>query len=391
MTKVEKQFNDVGNSVFVSPKNKSFSPTLALGFYSVKFHMEQGFYLDKQNGFNLPSKMYGCYQDRIDRIIRTYKRRSGNTGVLLEGVKGAGKTVLMKQLCNQLVSEYPVVTIDSPFSGESFSRFIESLGPCVLVIDEFEKIYNKEDYQNSLLTLFDGTFNTNNLILITVNDSGKVVNQFHGRPGRIYLRYSFGKLEKSIVEEVCNDLLEKDSHKKSIMNYYLFKSHFTFDILMTLIDELLHENFDNFDEFISPLNIDEKSGIEGVRANIVVYHKKFGNSVIYKGTERLSNSENIFNLFPENFEYYLENSIKKESKKLRIVSDNNEEDKNSEILSFLENEFKDNDKYLKIGIDDLSKIDHESGCMEFETEDGFIFVVEPMVSRHLSMSKLFRL
>ena len=71
---------------------------LPVGTYTVKYHPDEGFYLEPIDDFDLPPKLYGELQENADRITSTFMSREGSTGVLLAGEKGSGKTLLAKKL-----------------------------------------------------------------------------------------------------------------------------------------------------------------------------------------------------------------------------------------------------------------------------------------------------
>ena len=74
-------------------------------------------------------------------------------GILLWGPPGTGKTLLARVLGMKCVEQdYPCVIINTPWSGDNFNRFIQTIDqPCMILFDEFEKIYSREQ-QELLLT-----------------------------------------------------------------------------------------------------------------------------------------------------------------------------------------------------------------------------------------------
>lgn len=383
-------FNDHGSVITVGSAKLTESNKLKPGFYSIGINPEIGFFLQKEQPFTLPAKTYGSYQSRIDRAIRTYMRRSSNTGVLLEGTKGSGKTVMAKQLANQMMDlGFPVIIINSPYSGEGFNRFIEKIGPCVIVIDEFEKVYSAEKgEQANLLTLFDGTINTNNLILLTVNSSNKIISHFHGRPGRIYLRWEFDKLERDIVTEVMDDLGLSDKDKDSIYRYYAISPHFTFDILMTLIDEMTNEDGD-FDDILAPLNLKDKSVLTGAKFRLTVSHVKFP-QIKCEYVQNMGQSM-LFAVEP----YSLTDKIKSKGashlkvvniKDVKFYGDEKEfKSDNPEMQSFID--FCDELEIICLDFNDLIDLNKDDGSLVFE-KSGWTVIAEPMVNERLSVAQL---
>lgn len=69
------------------------------GNYVVKFNGMTGqFYLEHIDNFTMPPKLYGSIGAQAERIMNTYHSRGASTGVLLNGLKGSGKTLLAKKL-----------------------------------------------------------------------------------------------------------------------------------------------------------------------------------------------------------------------------------------------------------------------------------------------------
>ena len=68
--------------------------------------------------------------------------------------------------------ELPVVIINELYHGSDFVDFITSpkLGECVVFLDEFEKIYSKQEFQHELLSIMDGNYATKLIFLLTVNE-----------------------------------------------------------------------------------------------------------------------------------------------------------------------------------------------------------------------------
>ncbi|MGC3005466.1 hypothetical protein ACPF8X_45535, partial [Streptomyces sp. G35A] len=86
-----------GNNVTpMAAANLVSSRTLAVGTYEVQFHPEKGFWLSKIEDMMVPPVIFGDTSDFSKRVIKTFLDRGCNTGVLLEGEQGSGKTMLAK-------------------------------------------------------------------------------------------------------------------------------------------------------------------------------------------------------------------------------------------------------------------------------------------------------
>ena len=62
--------------------------------------------------------------------------------------------------------------------------------PCIILFDEFEKVYDDQD-QEKALTLLDGVFPSRKLFIMTVNNKWRVNEHMRNRPGRIYYMLDF--------------------------------------------------------------------------------------------------------------------------------------------------------------------------------------------------------
>jgi hypothetical protein len=66
--------------------------------------------------------------------------------------------------------------------------------------------------QDAILTLLDGTYPSNILFLLTVNDKHKITTNMRNRPGRIYYTLDFAGLTPEFIRECtflrfCAELL----------------------------------------------------------------------------------------------------------------------------------------------------------------------------------------
>ena len=204
--------------------------------FVLKYSQFQGFYLEMCPKFALPSKVYGKTNFHADRILNTFKDRGGNTGVLLMGEKGSGKSLLAKQIC--VNSGYPSIVINDCYTGDQFNSFLSGITqPCVVFFDEFEKVYDYK-HQQKILTLLDGTFNSNKLFLLTSNDRWGLDTNMCNRPGRIYYMLEFKGLDKDFIVEYCNDRLEDTSFTQKIVSISKSFDIFNFDLLSAFVEEV---------------------------------------------------------------------------------------------------------------------------------------------------------
>ena len=191
-----------GNTFKVSTKESlDLHDTLPAGTYTVGFDKMSGqFFLEKIEDFEIKGKLYGNTTRHADRIVRTFLDRPAATGVMLTGEKGSGKTLLTKRISVDAKAQgIPTIVINQPWCGEGFNAFIQMIEqPTVILFDEFEKVYDRDD-QEKMLTLLDGVYPSKKLFLITCNDKWRVNEHMRNRPGRIYYMIDF---LKAMVEEM---------------------------------------------------------------------------------------------------------------------------------------------------------------------------------------------
>ena len=224
----------------------NIQPNLPLGTYLVKENPMTGeLYLEKTVNFTKPAKIYGDCEFQSERIITTFRDRPKNTGVLLNGAKGSGKTFLAKYISYKLLNEnYSTIVINEIFNPTKLSLLLQTISePCVIIFDEFEKIYqpSKNDNnnpQNGLLSLLDGLFQTKKLFIFTCNDDNNISNLMKNRPGRVYYKLEFKGINDKAIEEYCEEKLINKKYLSQIFSIKKMIKDFTFDILQTIVEEV---------------------------------------------------------------------------------------------------------------------------------------------------------
>lgn len=210
------------------------------GNYTVnKDEMTGQLFLEHIDGFNVPKKIYGDCLKHTDRIVRTFMDRPNATGVMLTGEKGAGKTLLTKNVCMKLADmNIPTLVINAPWCGDKFNSFIQSIEqPCAILFDEFEKVYDRDD-QEKILTLLDGVFPSKKLFLLTSNDKWRVDFHMRNRPGRIFYMLDFKGVDAGFIREYCQDNLNAKDQIERIVNISTMFREFNFDMLKALVEEM---------------------------------------------------------------------------------------------------------------------------------------------------------
>jgi hypothetical protein len=220
--------------------NIDIHTTLPAGTFMIKQDaMTDELFFDRVSDFELPTKMYGTATKNADRIMNTFLDRSASTGVLLNGEKGSGKSLLAKTLAVRAHAlDIPTIVINHPWVGDDFNQLIQSVAqPCVVLFDEFEKVYDSED-QQKILTLLDGVFPSKKLYVLTCNDKYKVDYHMRNRPGRLYYMIDYEGLEREFIVEYCQDVLNAKQYIGKICEVASLFENFNFDMLKALVEEM---------------------------------------------------------------------------------------------------------------------------------------------------------
>jgi hypothetical protein len=235
---------------------------IPVGVYSLAYNSGRAcFYLLKEDDFTIPKKLFGDTIRHRDRIVDTFRSRNGNTGVLLAGAQGSGKSLLAKAVA--IKANLPVIKITSAHSGDKFIQFLDQIQQeIVIVFDEFEKVYHKKEDQDLILTIFDGLSHGRRLFIATVNDAYKISEFMINRPGRFYYKIDFASLSNEAIEEYCKDRLGDDSDfANEIISLVPSFKLFSFDMLAAICEERLRHK-ESFDDIVKILNVKPLGRIE---------------------------------------------------------------------------------------------------------------------------------
>lgn len=243
-------------------------------------------YLQKiQENFNFNFKLYGIDETLVKHVVDTYYKQpqKRNIGILLNGVKGTGKTVTAKLIANKL--ELPIIICDREYPG--LTKFLASINhDCIFFFDEFEKNFRltgQDDEDNageSLLSVMDGVYNSNNchIYLLTTNELSINDNMF-SRPSRIrYIKSFDNVISREVLEEYIDDNLIYKERKEEIIAFIETLSLGTIDIIKSIIDEVNIHNC-SINDFKHFFNVDTAI----YKYNIITYYyyegDKGGNEV----------------------------------------------------------------------------------------------------------------
>lgn len=191
--------------------------------------------------FNFKIYELGC--DEMIRIIKktwesdVFAKGEKNLGVIFNGLKGTGKTLSAKLLCNAI--DLPVVIVQYPYEG--LVNFLQSLCfECIVFIDEAEKTFKKGEDDDVLLRLIDGVYNQTRKLYILTTNQLTLNDNLLGRPGRIRYRFEFSNLLPKAINDYLDDNLlpECSNQRRSILSQVDLLEISTIDILKALVDEV---------------------------------------------------------------------------------------------------------------------------------------------------------
>lgn len=191
--------------------------------------------------FEIPKPLYSTGGEAIiERVKRLWEsdafiETGKNLGVILNGTKGTGKTISAKVLCNEL--DIPTIVVNSSFDGLILD-FIQSLEfECIILIDEAEKTFVKED-DEILLKLIDGIYNKSRKLYLLTTNRLSINENLLGRPGRIRYIQEFSNLPAATVQKYLEDNLNDKTRIPEILQEVDLLEISTIDILKALVEEV---------------------------------------------------------------------------------------------------------------------------------------------------------
>lgn len=252
------EWQQAGEAFFLGPKCHSAQDLPPSVYRVTEKEDSDGLYLTRvQRNFTFDYKIYGLDSKFIQRVHKTWMSRDfkdKTLGVLLSGVKGSGKTVTAKQICN--IIGLPVILVTQDF--ERLPSFLNDIKQDVIVfIDEYEKIFEKSDA--TLLSVMDGAMSNGyrRVFLLTTNDNYVNSNMLE-RPGRIRYKKQYEDLPLDIIMEVVNDRLKHIHHREKTIAFLSTLETITIDIMKAVIDEVnIHD--ESPDVFEKEFNVEKKA------------------------------------------------------------------------------------------------------------------------------------
>lgn len=253
---------ETSGSVRVYDSTVTAHDAFPVGTYKVHFSQKDGFSLMKCDDLAVgPERVYGGREKKVEKIFRTYERTVRSLGVMLTGDKGMGKSLFLRMVAERAIEAgIPVVLVTEDADG--IVDFIETLDECLVIFDEFEKVFPaggprnyQQDRQNQFLTLFDGISTTKRIYCLTVNDIADVSQYIVNRPGRFHYHMRFAYPGPAEVRQFLNDEAPSAAAGE-IENAALFSRRMplNYDHLRAIAFELNHEDA-VFADIVEDLNI----------------------------------------------------------------------------------------------------------------------------------------
>lgn len=246
-------FNNTNTMGLWNPSNNSKPLPMVYRVKAVKGEWELE--PDDRN-FKLPNKLYGNISKYASRVWSSFDRREKSLGVLLVGLKGSGKTETSKLLANIAISEgMPVIMVAEIRPDLKLIKFLSNIKNAVIFIDEYGKLF-QGPLQEKSLTMFSDIVSNKKLFILTENDMYLVNRFLLNRPGRLWYKIHYGRLDESVVTEYCNDHNVNGEFLTDLLAAYKTSKEFTFDHLMALVTEHLDYPNESFKDLIEIMNVE---------------------------------------------------------------------------------------------------------------------------------------
>lgn len=261
---MEKNFLKVGDSILFKPSMDGLEYELEGGrVYNVKYDRYTGNISFKTaKMFTLPSKIYSTKSDEdfINKVLNKYKKTdNGVLGVMLSGLKGAGKTITMKQIA--IRSELPIILLDREFPDYKFKSLFQGLvnTEACFVFDEIDK-QNSDFEMSDLLQVLDG-MNTvgKKLMLFACNNDKKISEFLVDRCSRVRYWKRFDKMSEEMIKQIVDDRV-KDTNRTDEVSSFICK-HFkcvSFDNILSFIDEITTFPDESLENLFNDMNLTKK-------------------------------------------------------------------------------------------------------------------------------------
>lgn len=251
---MENKWIKQGGNFKIVPSSISVENELPVGIYSISQNPMSGeFSLDYiADKFEFDFELLGLEQKFIDHALKSYENTTGNFGILLNGVKGTGKSVTAKILANTL--NQPVILVDTAYKG--IDSFLAGLNfKCVLFFDEFEKNFDPKQDVN-ILTIMDGVYNCceRKVFILTTNEL-RINDCLLSRPSRIRYKKEFTNISIEVINHLFDRFLVDQGARDLLFNFVVTLETCSVDIIKSLITEVNIHGKEEFEYIKSIFNV----------------------------------------------------------------------------------------------------------------------------------------
>lgn len=189
--------------------------------------------------FEFPFKVYNAGAEIVDRIVRFWKGNKGNLGILMNGTRGAGKTMQTQILGNRMIDEeeIPILVVRHPVPLQIIFDAVQQ--DMMVIFDEFEKTHEDKQQQQLLSTIDGMSRSAHRRLIVFTTNSTKINENFRDRPSRIHYRFEFTRVADEIIDGLVDDSLPQDlMHlKPDIFEFLNSRKICTIDIVKAVIAE----------------------------------------------------------------------------------------------------------------------------------------------------------
>lgn len=244
------------------------------GYYRIAFCEKRGFYLAQVDALQVADKVYGNLLEHLPRIEAAFAEQTDKPlSVMLEGLKGSGKSLLMKTLAKRFVeNENGIVLLcNTPFVGDDYFQFLQKITQKKMVLmDEFDKVYIDKDRRNNILTLLDGNFASHTMFVITMNaglSSGNF-EYFHNRPGRVMFNIKFKGVPIEAIQAYAEDHLDDKTKVAEVVQFVKRFTDFNMDMLSKLVKEINYCPSSTLESIAEYLNVKPDLTLDDIYFNV---------------------------------------------------------------------------------------------------------------------------
>lgn len=245
----------------ILPGDAGIGDLIKPGVYQLLYDDNTGPFL-QETSLQQATELFGPMKGKEEKVFEAYDRHKGNTGIILNGPKGLGKSLFSRRLAHIAISRsMPVILVDS--RARCIADFVAAVDQQVMyLLDEFEKHFKIKDLngdedtgaQLQFLSMLDGTDGAKRLVVITCNDTYDLSQFFLDRPGRFYYNFTFPYPNAAEAETFIRyQGLEGHDEEVKRMSTLGTLMGFSYDALAAIVEELKAGY--TLDETLEDLNV----------------------------------------------------------------------------------------------------------------------------------------